>query len=141
MGLRFGKSSAGAKPSYSDLIAFRESPESERPLYVHRPKASRGRLIALAAGAVVAGLVLLLAIGFFVMPSSQEQQQRPLAQVTATKLNCRAAPAPDAAVIAVALRTQRVELQERNGAWQRIGLGRQACWVSGEFVEPIKPGT
>jgi len=139
MGLRFGKSSLGAKPSYSDLIAFRESPESERPVYVHRPRKSRGRLIALAAVAVVVLLAVLLAIQFYLVRSAKPQPQR-LAQVTATKLNCRAAPLPDAAVIAVALRTQRVELQERNGAWQRIGLGRQACWVSGEFLEPIKPG-
>jgi hypothetical protein len=139
MSFRFRRSNGGSgpTPSYSDLIAQRENPDLARPAFVYRPRRNRVMIVALGAAAVAILLVVVLLI---MRPSAPTTIAPQVAQVTATRLNCRTAPSPGAEVLVVTLRTEKVELLEQNGSWRRVRARGKACWVSSEFLEPVVPG-
>ncbi len=63
------------------------------------------------------------------------------AYVTASRLNCRAEPTTDGAVVRTLARGGAVEVSERRADWARIA-GGVACWASGAHLAaqaPAKP--
>jgi SH3 domain-containing protein len=127
-----GEPRRGSQPGLADLIAQRELPLSERP----RARLSRPRRgIAIAALAVAVLAIVVLAALYWTSGTPQRAKQ-PTALVTANRLNCRAAPSPDAAVVALGERAETVVVEAQNGSWRRVQLRGAHCWVSGEFLQP-----
>lgn len=84
--------------------------------------------------AVMLGLAILVIL--YLNSGSREAAAPKLALVTATKLNCRTTPSPQAPVSGVAERGMTLVVEAQSGSWRRVRLDGAACWVSGDFLQP-----
>lgn len=123
-------------PGYSELIAQRETPESERPVIrLSAPAKYTGRIFALSALAIgMFGIVFLVGLYVTLGPEGSVIE-RPIAFVTANRLNCRAKPSLQSEVLQVATLDEKLDLLGESISWWRVQIRGKECWVSSDYVK------
>ena len=134
MGLR-RQSGQGSPPSYSDLLALRELPESERPpIVLPRRRAGPNRLVLVAVAVLLIALIALGAAYFLMKQSPSVAAKPPIAVVRANLLNCRAQPSSSAPVVQVAHQHEQLVLRGQSGVWREVQIRGASCWVNSEHL-------
>lgn len=137
----------GTGVSYSALTSSRTT----APSYLSNPTNSRAGTMAAptpASGGIsgrgwaVVSVLALLAVGKCVgsidpSPSSGRSPTS-VKYVSASSLNCRAAPSQSTAAVRALRKDERVAIGEETNGWSQVA-GAEPCWVSSQYLTAIAP--
>ena len=129
----------GTGLSYSTMLGGRRKRGAGEAL----PGAAARGAGGLGCLLLLGGLIALAALGRCAAAPDAPVPETPIAPargaatetayVTASRLNCRAEPTMDGAVVRTLARGDAVQVGERSGVWARIA-GGETCWASGAHL-------